>query len=677
MRPWTVDADDIKIAEDFDDGLLHKPPWIDGFLNAGDDKFIVVGTKGFGKTLLLKAKRIRLQRADGVLCIPENALLDKPIGDKIFSKDQLALYAESTEWWTKVWLISIAAAVLKRLDQLRACASTRASPCCSTTAACAASSTTSSTCSTCRAPSCTAAPPTSTTPWCRACARSTRRWPSSSTTSTSTSTSTCAPSAAPATPARCRRTSGTSPQMGLVEVAYQLRRVNHHLKVFAAVRKEAFLRFDEMTSMVQQYRGSAVDTHYTSTACARSSSTTSAARRTATWCCPSWRAPARSRRSSARRRSSTPSPTKPRTPFDYIARHTLHRPRDFMTIGQRLSDLRPAERSAPERFKEAVNLAATEIAAEYLNEIAPYLGNVDLQMRAGAPVVERAAARRGGGDLLHRTTPPPASRTSWSTSSACCFAAGLLGHVDLDHVSGKRVQRFLRPGEQIFQPDGILPDSSHYAVHPVLTGLIARLNPGYVQRIDKVNLIGNGRPWKDATDRQLKSLMVLRADLDGFGALMQRGLDDAVRDAMRRAVERYAARLPARVARRGRRAAAGRRPHPEPDQGGAPHHGGDLRGARQPAHAHRHRRRPGGGARARRGAAGDRGRQRRAGRLAHRAARPPGRDLGDRGDPRRPRRRPTPSSAPNPSPTRRATPSAAPTARSTSASPAPTSTTSG
>lgn len=60
MRPWTVDADDIKIAEDFDDGLLHKPPWIEGFLTAGDDKFVVVGTKGFGKTLLLKAKRIRL-----------------------------------------------------------------------------------------------------------------------------------------------------------------------------------------------------------------------------------------------------------------------------------------------------------------------------------------------------------------------------------------------------------------------------------------------------------------------------------------------------------------------------------------------------------------------------------------------------------------------------------------
>ena len=31
-------------------------------------------------------------------------------------------------------------------------------------------------------------------------------------------------------------------QLGLVEVAYQLRRINHHLKVFAAIRKEAYAR---------------------------------------------------------------------------------------------------------------------------------------------------------------------------------------------------------------------------------------------------------------------------------------------------------------------------------------------------------------------------------------------------------------------------------------------------
>lgn len=49
MRAWTVDADDIHVAEDFDESLLHRTPEIDSFLTPDrDDKFIVIGTKGFG-----------------------------------------------------------------------------------------------------------------------------------------------------------------------------------------------------------------------------------------------------------------------------------------------------------------------------------------------------------------------------------------------------------------------------------------------------------------------------------------------------------------------------------------------------------------------------------------------------------------------------------------------------
>ena len=94
MRAWTVDADDIRVAEDFDESLLHRTPEIDGFLTLDrDDKFIVIGTKGFGKTLLLKAKRILYQREGRAACLPAGNLLDKPIGDKIFSRELLAFFA--------------------------------------------------------------------------------------------------------------------------------------------------------------------------------------------------------------------------------------------------------------------------------------------------------------------------------------------------------------------------------------------------------------------------------------------------------------------------------------------------------------------------------------------------------------------------------------------------------
>src|SRR5258706_8042841 len=59
----------------------------------------------------------------------------------------------------------------------------------------------------------------------------------------------------------------------------------------------------------------------------------------------------------------------PEDVFDYVCRHTLLRPRDLMTIGERLGALRPEERRDEFRLKEGVNQAATEIAYEYLAEI--------------------------------------------------------------------------------------------------------------------------------------------------------------------------------------------------------------------------------------------------------------------------------------------------------------------
>src|SRR5262250_104334 len=92
MRAWTVAADDIRVAGAFDESLPHKTPAIDASPTpARDDTFTVIGTKGFGKTLLLKAKRILYQRDSRAACLPTGALLDKPIGDKIVGREALAV----------------------------------------------------------------------------------------------------------------------------------------------------------------------------------------------------------------------------------------------------------------------------------------------------------------------------------------------------------------------------------------------------------------------------------------------------------------------------------------------------------------------------------------------------------------------------------------------------------
>src|SRR5262249_61315510 len=64
--------------------------------------------------------------------------------------------------------------------------------------------------------------------------------------------------------------------------------------------------------------------------------------------------------------------------FEYVCRHTLRRPRDFMTIGRKLSELSPEERRREHALKNAVHEGATAIAREYINEIQPYLRGIDL-----------------------------------------------------------------------------------------------------------------------------------------------------------------------------------------------------------------------------------------------------------------------------------------------------------
>jgi class 3 adenylate cyclase len=541
MRAWTVDADDIRVAEDFDESLLHRTPEIDTFLAPDrDDKFIVIGTKGFGKTLLLKAKRILYQRGARSACLPSGSLLDKPIGDKIFGRETLAFFAASPLPWAKVWLTAIALAALKHFDavdglkvnarllglvrdeqlqgvidhfvrlldfapgDLQRCATDTDGH---------------------------------LVPRLRAISSPLAifidgideyfnkhvEWQS-----------------------HISSVSGElSPniwyfaQLGLVEVAYQLRRVNHHLKVFAAIRKEAYASLPRRTAMAQQYRGSAIDIVY-----APESLREIFVNNVRLVKSDRMVRPARARTSPLEAFLGRPSVTDIYTreeedAFEYVCRHTLLRPRDLMTIGEHLAALPPDVRRHELRLKEAVQQAAAEIAQEYLAEIAPYIGHVDLErLLAALPghVLTRA-------DVLALETDSAASQARQALWAM--HRVGLLGHVQHDRVRGEWRQRFLRPGEAALDSEGTLPAATHYLVHPVLGDLIGRLNPAYAQRTDRANIIGYDRPWRDGPDApdfttDLVSCCVLKADVHGFGALMRAGADAPVRRALEEAVRRWA-----------------------------------------------------------------------------------------------------------------------------------------
>src|SRR5262249_55627405 len=380
MRAWTVDADDIQIADDLDVALLHRTSWIENFLEQKrSDQFIVTATKGFGKTLLLKAKRTSY--GDGATtCIPGNGLLDKPIGDKVFNAGMIALYGESADNWKRVWLISIAVAVLKRLgivDGLKVNPQLHAlivNPNLNGVidhfvnllhfergALFRSASETDS----------------QLIPRIRNISSPVAVFIDSVDEYFNKHITTQAPT-------RASHAGELSPnvwyfsQMGLVEVAYQLHRVSHQLKVFVAVRKEAFAKFDATTSMTQQYRGSTVDIAYSPTSLRE------------IFINNIRREPPRNLVEPGRLKSDPlvaffgtgvvthAHSGEQEDVFEYVCRHTLRRPRDFMTIGRKLSELSPDERRREDALKSAVYDGVTAIGRGYVNEIQPYLGGIDL-----------------------------------------------------------------------------------------------------------------------------------------------------------------------------------------------------------------------------------------------------------------------------------------------------------
>jgi class 3 adenylate cyclase len=330
-------------------------------------------------------------------------------------------------------------------------------------------------------------------------------------------------------------------QLGLVEVAYQLRRINHHLKVFAAVRKEAYARLPHRTAMSQQYRGSAVDIVYS-----RDSLREIFVNNVRLLKSDRMVRPERLRADPleaflGRSRVTHTYTREDEDVFDYVCRHTLLRPRDLMTIGERLGALRPEERSHESRLKEEVNTAATEIAHEYLAEIAPHLGELrvdEFLRQLPGHILTRAEVER-----LSEARQAEASPAEVTHPFCALYRVGLLGYVHQDRVRGTSVQRFLRPGEATLDADGALPRASHYLVHPVLSDVIGRANPDYLLRIDRVNIVGYGRPWRDAGTGddavRVERLSVLKADVFGFSVLMRSGADGPVRKALGDAVKRW------------------------------------------------------------------------------------------------------------------------------------------
>ena len=118
MKPWVVDAKDIE-PEDLDQfsgQLLHLNNQIADFLDpATTEEVLIIAPKGFGKTLLLKAKRQSMRERYRTM-LPERALVDKPSANPdLMSHREYGSVRETEAYWKALWSIALTLAVEKHL----------------------------------------------------------------------------------------------------------------------------------------------------------------------------------------------------------------------------------------------------------------------------------------------------------------------------------------------------------------------------------------------------------------------------------------------------------------------------------------------------------------------------------------------------------------------------------
>jgi len=522
MRPWTIDADDIKQI-DFDDRYLMRTTQIKDFLNEPTSKTIVIATKGYGKTFLIKAKRVLLHR-QGVsrTFIPAHSLSDKPAGDINFDTSRLQLFQVERNWVT-AWTLAIYLSILKTTNLLEKVTLTEAV-------------------------SELASDKNLQTPYdhlSRILSFSRKDFFDATELAAGILAALVRDHAGPTDifidnvdeyfnkhiqdlAAPVASVGSLSPdiwhgaQIGLLQAAYQIHRHAHDVRIFASIRKEAYLKMlRKNDAMIQQYKGSSVLVAYSG---------------------DDLRAiveaniKEESKDNLVATRSSDPLERflgtkfihhaytgQQEQVFDYIRRHTLDRPRDFMTIGSCLSELDRSSRANESTLRRIINDTASEIADEYINEINPHLANgvIDAFL-AFVPrnVLSRAELERAHGQYV------ASERFVEGSEHVFCamYKAGLLGVLKLDSTSKCVRQHFASPGELIFAPDGILPESEYYLVHPILEGRIcSRLGANASGYIDRVNIVGKDREWVSPpglNDELSEDMCVLSGDIHGFSRYM-------------------------------------------------------------------------------------------------------------------------------------------------------------
>ena len=116
-EPWVIDAQALTDEKvEGANGLLYRSEAITRFLEEPHAlSRAVVAPKGFGKTFLLKMRRIILRKAD-YQCAPLNLIVDRPGFAIPFLKAEVHDFLRMSKPWESIWQICFVLSVINSVS---------------------------------------------------------------------------------------------------------------------------------------------------------------------------------------------------------------------------------------------------------------------------------------------------------------------------------------------------------------------------------------------------------------------------------------------------------------------------------------------------------------------------------------------------------------------------------
>jgi hypothetical protein len=504
---WVEDARNLDNAEQLlhsAHGIMLETPAIADFLRNETNKRIVVAPKGYGKTFLLKSKRILLQRnSENLSCLPENQLVDATISDSpSLSQADVQRFVDYA-FWCQVWSVALMLSVVKSSakfhpldpDDFRSAVMRQLL---------------------------LSSYPVSPFDALKRLINSDREFQQARRSHDLTTLMSyyrqirrpvavfvdtideyfegyVSQSGADASYMHRNKDSRIwiVGQLGICRAIRELLGVNPHVKIFVSIRKEAFNSLDYYDRNAVNINSLVVQLHYSGDELSHIFDKNIAAMQRDDLVQPREPTPIARFIGASNAMILNPITKKSELFYDFVLRHSLYRPRDLMLIGGKIAQIPAAERTQ-EKLRAAVDQAAGEIVWHYLAEMRGLTEVPDRLLFGLIPsnVLDGSALKR----IAERyAVQLKAERLDVSDAHPFCalYRLGLLGVVRRNREQ-QDIQIFRRPHDIEHDASKVtLPAERHYLIHPALDDIIAQASSDYIRAFHTRNVIGHGNRWRE------------------------------------------------------------------------------------------------------------------------------------------------------------------------------------